>query len=108
VYLEVWVLSQREPPAGDVVLHDGGTNSYRLVVQQTWVQPTPATEELSTFITSDEGVSDRCESINVLKGIRRAAKKKMKKDAEKAAKGTGEMARHDDGVRASQEAESGW
>jgi len=32
VYLEVWVLSQREPPAGDVVLYDGRTNSYRLAI----------------------------------------------------------------------------
>jgi len=83
VCLRVSVLPQPGPPPGDVVVCDGGINSYRLVVTQKRIEPTPETKALAKFVRAADGVSRRCHSVEMLKKVRRTAEKKLRKDAEK-------------------------
>jgi len=84
VCLSVSVLPQPGPPDGSVVVCDGGIYSYRLVVIQTRIEATDETRALAKFVRAADGVSDRCQSIDMLKGVRRAAEKKLHKEAAKS------------------------
>jgi len=102
VSLHVHVTAQAgRGDGGDVQVCSSGIYSYRLVVKQVRLQATDESRALSKFVRAVPGVSERSRSIELLKGVRRVAVNKLKKDN----RGIAQLLPH--GLLFSQDADSG-
>jgi len=101
VSLHTYVTAQSGGEENDVEVCSAGMYAYRLVVQQSRVQPTVETSALKRFVRAVPGVSERSRSIELLKGVRRVAIIKLTKDN----RGVAQLL--PDGLLFSQHAESG-